>query len=92
MHVNLLYHCALNSPPPAPKNQIFDILIFYIFLKKYYFINITSLMVPTLFGPRLQTDGTYRFTLVCPFVLPSVTDYLGNHLMKFSEIWYVDAF
>ena len=25
-------------------------------------------------------------------VCPSVTDYLGNRLMKFSEIWYVDAF
>ena len=33
---------------------------------------------------------------VCPSVplsvLPFVTDYLGNRLMKFSEIWYVDAF
>ena len=41
-------------------------------------------------------EGTYRFTLVRPSVrpsvLPSVTDYLGNRLMKFSEIWYVDAF
>ena len=42
-------------------------------------------------GPRLQTDGTYRFTLVRPSFRPSVTDYLGNRLMKFSEIWYIHA-
>ena len=38
-------------------------------------------------GPRLQ-KGQPR-TLV---VRLSVTDYLGNRLMKFSEIWYVGAF
>ena len=47
-------------------------------------------------GPRLQTEGTYKFTLVrasvCASVRPSVTDYFGNRLMKFSEIWYVDIF
>ena len=45
----------------------------------------------SIVGPRLQTDGTYRFTLVRPSIRPSVTDYLGSRLMKFSEIWYVDA-
>ena len=67
-------------------NEMNEILEKKLQLKRTYY----------LIGPRLQTDGTYRFTLVrptvCPSVHPSVTDFLGNCLMKFSEIWYVDAF
>jgi len=36
----------------------------------------------------LQTEGAYRFPLS---IILSVTDYLGNHSIKFSKIWYVDA-
>ena len=63
----------------------------------YHTVNCSALnaeelrRLPILIGPRLQTEGTYRFNLVGSFLRSSVTDYLGNRLIKFSEIRYVDA-
>ena len=42
-----------------------------------------------LIGPRLQKPKVPIESPLC--VRSSVTDYLGNCWMNFSEIWYVDA-